>query len=452
MSDTNAPANGPHDEYAEMLVDGHRLLPVLLADLEAAQRTIHMSMFLFFRDPIAEEVADVLARQARRGVAVRLLLNVEKTRMGDPFSTGEKEMIDQDPHVHYDPLDVQPIVDRLREAGVEVHDTNIDYDALDHVKEARLRSIAAQIKDTIEVDDLHIDHRKVVVIDGHIGYCGGANIGAQYVFHHAFDPKKHAHDEAREWKEQNHPEPWWKWHDSLTRFEGPVVRALDAQFRERWVLDGGSELRTIDDPGPRTTAPRGLRVDSARVFTNEPNDQPNPIRELYLRMIREAERSIFIENPYLYHQAIAEALVFAKRRRPELRIDLVLPARAWNDNKFGHDAQQYYYASYLDAGIAVHEYQCHFNHLKMAVFDERWSIHGSTNLNYRSLEDDKDFEMVVLVDSEELARRVLREVRDVDVQHSKTFSREDLDGPSLSHLRVRTRDPRTLLLLSRRVL
>ena len=449
MSDTSV----PEEDYAEMLVDGHRVLPSLLADLAAAERTIHMSMFLFFRDPVAEQVADVLAMQARRGVAVRLLLNIEKTRMGDPFSTGEKEMIAQDPHVHYDPLDVQPIVDRLREAGAEVHDTNIDYDALDHLNDARLRSIAAQIKDTIDVDDLHIDHRKVVVIDGHIGYCGGANVGAQYVYHHPFDPKKHAQHEAAEWKKQDHPEPWWKWHDSLTRFEGPIVRALDAQFRDRWMLDGGCELAPVGDrPNRRPGARRGVRLDSARVLTNEPNNRPNAIRELYLRLIRDAERSIFIENPYLYHQAIAEALVFAKRRRPELRIDLVLPAREWNDNKFGHDAQQYYYASYVDAGIAVHEYQCHFNHLKMAVFDERWSIHGSTNLNYRSLEDDKDFELVVLVDSEELARRVLCEVRDVDVPHSKTFTPQDLAGPSLAHLRVRTRDPRTLLLLSRRVL
>ena len=64
----------------------------------------------------------------------------------------------------------------------------------------------------------------------------------------------------------------------------------------------------------------------------------------------------------------------------------------------------------------MHEYQNHFDHLKMAVFDERWSIHRSTNLNCRSLEDDKDFELVVLVDDE------------------------------------RIRDPRTLALLSRRVL
>jgi phosphatidylserine/phosphatidylglycerophosphate/cardiolipin synthase-like enzyme len=88
----------------------------------------------------------------------------------------------------------------------------------------------------------------------------------------------------------------------------------------------------------------------------------------------------------------------------------------------------------------------------MAVFDERISLHGSTNLNYRSLEDDKDFEMVVLVDDEALAHTVLREVRDVDVTHARRFTTEEVERTWLGRLRIQVRDPRTLLLLSRRVL
>jgi cardiolipin synthase len=249
----------------------------------------------------------------------------------------------------------------------------------------------------------------------------------------------------------DHPEPWWKWHDSLTRFEGPVVAELDRHFRERWILDGGGELSSDAPATSSGRAPRGQPIRSAQVLVNQPDDQPNQIRETYLRLIASAERSIFIENPYLYHPAIVEALVAAKQGRPQLRVDLVLPARAWNDNEFAHDAQQYHYARYLECGIAVYEYQNHFNHLKMAVFDGRFSLHGSTNLNYRSLEDDKDFELVVLVDDEALGQRILAEVRDVDLPRCKRFTAADLGGLA-GHLRVRSRDPRTLLLLSRRVL
>src|SRR5471032_1998101 len=75
---------------ATLLVDGHRILPELLRDLSSARSTIHISIFLFFRDPIGEEIAALLARKAAEGVKVRVLLNVEKTNMGDPFSTAEK--------------------------------------------------------------------------------------------------------------------------------------------------------------------------------------------------------------------------------------------------------------------------------------------------------------------------------------------------------------------------
>jgi cardiolipin synthase len=444
----------PSGDFAELLVDGHRILPPLLEDLEAAQRSIHLSIFLFFRDPIGDEVADALLRATGRGVPVRVLLNVSKTRMGDPFSTGEKEMMRHDPHVHHDATDVGPLCERLRAGGVEVIDTNIDYDRKVVTSDPRLVSIAAQIRDTIAVDDLHIDHRKLIVIDGRIAYCGGANLGAQYLFHTAFDPRREAHAEGEARKQSGQPEPWWKWHDSLTRFEGPIARAIDRHFRERWILDGGAELSADDlrlPSGVTVTPARGQPIGSAEVLVNQPDDQPNQIRETYLRLISEARRSIFIENPYLYHPAIVEALLAAKQRRPELRIDLVLPARAWNDNEFAHDAQQFHYARYLERGIAVYEYQNHFNHLKMAVFDERVSLHGSTNLNYRSLENDKDFELVVLVEDEPFARRILAEVRDVDVTRAKPFTPADLSGLA-GHLRVRTRDPRTLLLLSRRVL
>ena len=435
---------------AEMLVDGHRILPALLEDIESAEKVIHVSMFLFFRDPIGEEIAEALSRKAGAGVTVRVLLNVEKTAMGDPFSTGEKRMMRHDPNIHHDPTEVKTLCEQMTAAGVHVLDTNIDYDAPLALLDARLRSIAEQIRGGIQVDDMHVDHRKIVVIDGRIGWCGGANIGAQYMYNAPFDPESDAIAEAERRKKAGLPEPWWKWHDSLTRFEGPIVNALDHHFRDRWVLDGGHEIPPLREL-PARRPPRGVVLADARVYCNEPNAKPNDVRELYLRLIRGARRSIFIENPYLYHPAIADALCAAKTTTPSLDVVLVVPSGKHNDNSFGQDAQEHEYARYLACGIQVHEYQNHFNHLKMAVFDERFSIHGSTNLNCRSLEYDKDFELVVLIDDEPLARWILAEVRDVDVRHARRIEPNDLRG-SLAALRRRVRDPRTSLMLSRRVL
>jgi len=442
----------PTSNTVELLVDGHEILPAVLEDLRAARSSVHISVFLWFRDPIGEELVDLLIEKARAGVTCRVLLNVDKTGMGDPFSTGEKEMMEHDPSVTHDPLDVKPMCQRLTDAGVEVVNTDIDYDKVIDAADPRLVSIAAQIRGAIAVDELHIDHRKLVLIDDRIAYCGGANIGAQYLYHDPFDAELDARVEGDQRQQAGLPEPWWKWHDSWTRFEGPVTHELEAYFRDRFVLDGGTDYQLAPVDGASTLPPRPgafpVAAERVEVYASQPDNEPNAVRELYLRLIREATRSIFIENPYFYHPDLVNALCEAKRSRPDLDVTLVLPAGKWNDNSFAHDAQQYWYMSLLEHGIDVYEYRNHFNHLKIAVFDERWSIHGSTNGNYRSLENDKDFELVVLVDDEPLARNILERVMAVDVARSRRITGEAVHD-TLGGFRIRNRDPRTLLLISR---
>jgi cardiolipin synthase len=441
----------PYANRAELLINGDAMLPSLLADIQAAQSTIHISIFLWFRDPIGDELADALLARVREGIAVRVLLNLQKTAMGDPFSTGEAEMMEHDPTVEHDPTDVTPLCERLREGGVEVFDTNIDYDAKLPGIHPRLQSISTQIADAIDIDDLHVDHRKIIVVDSRIAYCGGANIGAQYLYHVPFDPAKEAKEEGEARRVAGLSEPWWKWHDSLTRFEGPIAAELDRAFHERFVLDGGQDFALLEPNVSVAESARGHAIRDALVLCNAPSPNANAVRELYLELIRNAERSIFIENPYLYHPAIVDALCEAKSARPELDVTLVLPSLEWNDNRFAQDAQQHEYVRYLDRGIRVHEYRGHFTHLKLAVFDDRYSIHGSTNLNFRSLEDDKDFELVVLVDDEPFAKHIVESVRDVDLRYSREITPEDV-GKHLAGFRMRHRDPRTLYLISQRVL
>src|ERR1700690_3203285 len=140
-----------HMIYVENLVDGHRVLPVLLGDLRSATRAIDMAMFLFFDDPIGEEIARILATKARAGVAVRVLLNVEKTNEGDPFGTGEEEMMKKDPSFDRDPTDVRAMRARLVEAGVDVLDTELDYSEIPETGEPELDALAREIKETVKV-------------------------------------------------------------------------------------------------------------------------------------------------------------------------------------------------------------------------------------------------------------------------------------------------------------
>jgi len=436
--------------FAENIVDGHRVLPILLRDLDSATRAVDVAMFLFFDDPIGEDIARILATKARAGVAVRVLLNVEKTNRADPFGTGEKEMMKRDPSFHRNPTDVTAMREQLVGAGVEVIDTEIDYSEILETGDAELDAIAREIKESVVVDAFHVDHRKIVTIDGRVAYCGSANFGAQYQYRRPFDPTKRAKDEADAARTAGEPEPWWKWHDGLVRFEGSIVHDLDKVFRERWRLGGGADFVPLEaDLGP---SPRGVGIRSARILKNEPSSRPNEIREIFIERIRAAERTIFIENPFLYHPTIVETLLAAKKARPALCVTLIVPARDCNPNKFTQDAQQYHYVAYLEAGIDVFEYLNHFNHLKLATFDERWAIVGSANLNFRSMEDDKDFEACVLIDSDEFARGIDRDVRDEDVRWSKRVTADDVYGASLHALGMRMRDPRTLMLIAAREL
>ena len=243
---------------AENLVDGHRTLPVMLADLAAARATIHISIFLFFNDPIGKEIERVLVDRARVGVKVRILVNLEKTAMGDPFSTGEEEMMEEDPDFPDDAMDVDALAQRLRASGVQVLDSNLDFDADPKTDDPKLCEQARLIKQTSRMDAAHVDHRKLITIDGRVAWCGSANFGAQYLFHIPFDPAIEAHAEADSARKEKSPEPWWKWHDGFVRFEGPVEREFDAYFRERWVLDGGDDygaVQTIGRAGPPSGIP-----------------------------------------------------------------------------------------------------------------------------------------------------------------------------------------------------
>ena len=175
------------------------------------------------------------------------------------------------------------------------------------------------------------------------------------------------------------------------------------------------------------------------------------MRDLYLRLIADARRSIFIENPYLYHPAIVAALCRAKSERPELNVELVLPARIHNDNSFSQDAQEHEYERLLAYGVELYEYQNHFTHLKTAVFDGRFSIHGSTNLNFRSLENDKDFELVVCVDSPTLGAWMLEHVRKRDLRYSRRVTAQELHE-GFAGTRKRIRHPWTIALCAQRML
>ncbi len=382
------------------IVNGDQVLPRLKRDLDLAQQEINLSMFLFFNDSAGQAIANILINKAsnhEHPVRVRVLLDILKTRAGHPWTRD----------------DTMGLVSRLRESGVEVLDSGINYDKVIATGNPQFDSNAADIRNTVGVDKAINDHRKLITIDGTVAYCGSANIGAEYLYDAPYDPNQKDKD---------------KWHDGLVRFVGSIVPQLDEVFHERWVLDGGQDYQPLSFNPNHPAQLEGYALNAFKIVPGQPSGRPNGIRELFLQMISNAQSSIFIENPYMYHPAIVDALEAAKKRNSALQVDLVLPDESLNDSLLSADAQRFRYQRYLPVGINVFEYQNHFNHLKIATFDERYAIVGSANLNYRSLEDDRDFELVVLVDSPGFLQSVNSHVRDIDSARSRQFNLSDVKG------------------------
>ncbi len=409
------PAMPPGDTDINPRVNGDEVVPLLAKDIRAAQHNIHVSMFLFFNDPMGQWLADQLIARAsdkKHAIDVRVMFDFARTRLGDPFSSSAKAAVIKDPNYHDDPVDVDAIARRLRGGGVRVLKTDIDYDAIVSTRDNTYRKEARAIRRALTIDFEVTDHRKIITIDDHVGYLGSANVGCQYLYRNALAPGTAAADEvALELTKPagRGPEPWLKWHDSLTRVDGPVAYVLEQYFRRRWVLNGGDEycLRP-----PQFTAPTA--PPTSQVFVATPGFR-NEIKKQYVRHIREATKSIFIENSYCYHPQIITALIRAKRKNRNLSIRMILPSAGYNDNPLCQDAQEYRYEALLKAGIDLYEYVNHFTHMKVATFDSVWSIVGSANLNYRSMEWDRDFEVVLISSDPEIAERLERSVETADL-------------------------------------
>ena len=225
------------------------------------------------------------------------------------------------------------------------------------------------------------DHRKVMVIDGNIGFTGGMNIGGHYQV---------------------------DWHDQQTLLTGPIVARLQDSFLENWAEAGG----LVRDP--REHYPKLLSVPGgveARVVYHRGNEDRN-IKAMYLRAFHTAQRSIRVAVPYFADPDIVDALSAAARRG--VQVQITLPAA--NNKGIAMKCSRAFYPQMLKAGVEVYEYQGRMAHQKVAVIDGLWSSFGSSNLDSRSLKN--NHELNVVVRDAGLAGYIGRELFDADLPKS----------------------------------
>jgi len=326
---------------AEVHVEGRNFYPPMLHDIASARTSVHINQFGFRPGTIGEAFAEALLAKAAEGVQIRLVVD---SRGSDPDGSSRE------------------FYERLLRGGIDVRVVRATQ------PRAPTQPVAAGGPPRWNLGHLaHIDHRKLVVVDGTIGWVGGAGV------------EDHFQD--------------GRFHDLFLRVTGPVVSQLQIVFvaTYRWLggdiaADGADVLFPTFDETPAGPP--------AVVLHNAPGS--HPITDTIARMLDEARSTLDVVNPYVADRGMIRRIERAARRG--VRVRLFVPAAA--NNWACAAAQQYHHRALLDAGVSILEHPAML-HAKAIVRDGEEVIAGTCNLEAWSLR--RFFEIDVLVRSPELA-------------------------------------------------
>jgi cardiolipin synthase len=200
-------------------------------------------------------------------------------------------------------------------------------------------------------------HRKLLVVDGKIGFTGGVGI-------------------ADIW--QGHGQDPDHWRDTHFRLEGPAVAEMQAAFQDNWlkvqprVLHGDGYFPSLDSVGEMR----------AQVFKSSYGEGSESTRLMYLMSIAAARKSILLAHAYFVPDSLAIDELVAARARG-VRVEVIVPGK-YIDSKIVRQASRSRWEKLLEAGVAIYEYQPTMYHVKVLVVDGLWSSVGSTNFDNRS--------------------------------------------------------------------
>lgn len=303
----------------EILNGAHEKFERLLDDISRAKHHIHLEYFNFRNDSINAVLIGALAKKAAEGVEVRALF--------DAFGNMSNNRPLKERHL-----------DEIRARGIEIEKFDpIVFPWINHT--------------------YHRDHRKIVVIDGCIGYIGGINVADYYL---------------------NGLEGVGKWRDMHARVEGEAVAGLQDVFLAMWNRETGKNVGG-ELYYPVTGAKGGSRV---AVVDRWPKKTAEYMRRSYANAINAAKDSVYIVSPYfiptyLVRRAIKKAL------KDSVKVEIMISSKS--DIPFTPDATMYTAYKLMKKGAIVHMYDGGFNHAKVMAVDGTFCTIGSANLNSRSL-------------------------------------------------------------------
>jgi cardiolipin synthase len=298
-----------------ILRNGVEFFPAMLSAIRDAKHTINLEFYIYWDGEIGRKFAELLAERARAGVAIKVILD----------AVGSSQMSES-------------LINFMQRNGIDVE---------------WYHPIRWYTLSTFN----HRTHRKLLIVDGRIGFSGGVGIADNWLGD--ADEKDH-------------------WRDTVARVEGPVVLQMQSAFMDNWVKSRG-ELLTGLDYFPEIE-PCGDHL--TQVLTSSPTEGSSMVKLLYIISIVSAVKSIYISNAYFVPDAdTVRALEGAVRRGVDVR---VLVPGEFADVPIVRQAGRWHYEVLLRRGIRIFEYKPTMMHAKTMVVDGIWSTVGSSNFDDRS--------------------------------------------------------------------
>jgi cardiolipin synthase len=299
----------------EVLRNGDEIFPPMLDAIRHAQKTITFETYIYWSGRIGQEFADALAERARAGVKVHVLLDW----------VGSAKMDER-------------LLKRMEDAGVEVRKYHAPH--------------------WYTIDKLNNrTHRKLLIVDGVVGFTGGVGIGDEWTGH-AQDPDH--------------------WRDTHFKAEGPVVAQMQAVFNDNWTKATGNVLH--GEPYFPPIRPAGDA--RGQVFASSPSGGSESMQLMYLLIINAAVRSIELSSAYFLPDELARETIVAAVRRG-VRVRVITPGR-FTDAALARRASRAMWGDLLRAGVEIYEYEPTMYHCKVLVADDLLVSAGSTNFDDRS--------------------------------------------------------------------
>lgn len=304
-----------HGNQVTALQNGAEIFAAMLEAIDGAQVSVNFETYIYWSGEIGKKFADALSTKARAGIPVNVVIDwVGSIKMEDA------------------------LLEQMEEAGVNVH----RYRPLHWYNLGRMNNRT---------------HRKLLVIDGRIGFTGGVGV-------------------ADVW--QGEAESPDQWRDSHYRIEGPVVSQMQAAFNDNWIKTTGVVLNGIDYFPPLT--PAGDM--DAHMFIASPAGGSESMHLMFLMAIAAAEHSIDLAASYFVpDELIVQALVAALRR--DVRVRILVPGPHL-DSEAVRLSSKAEWGRLLSAGAQIHVYQPTMLHTKLLVIDKEFVSVGSTNFDPRS--------------------------------------------------------------------